>query len=136
LEEEALDRTMWRNRFARSFGPVVWQITDDDDNPSDRTMALGSTQLLTEISTRSIYWSVKATVGTYMCRLSWNMEASTSWNPQDLSVPVMRLLYRYIFTQRYAVPHLVEALRFKPESGTMTLGLTQPLTEMCTRNMS
>jgi hypothetical protein len=23
LEEEALDRTMWRNRFARSFGPVV-----------------------------------------------------------------------------------------------------------------
>ena len=23
LEEEALDRTMWRNRFARGFGPVV-----------------------------------------------------------------------------------------------------------------
>jgi len=31
LKEEALDRTMWRNRFARGFGPVVWQITDDDD---------------------------------------------------------------------------------------------------------
>ena len=29
LKEEALDRTMWRNRFARGFGPVVWQITDD-----------------------------------------------------------------------------------------------------------
>ena len=31
LKEEALDRTMWRNRFSRGFGPVVWQITDDDD---------------------------------------------------------------------------------------------------------
>jgi hypothetical protein len=31
LKEEALDRTMRRNRFARGFGPVVWQITDDDD---------------------------------------------------------------------------------------------------------
>jgi len=32
LKEEALDRTMWRNRFGRGFGPVVWQITDDDDD--------------------------------------------------------------------------------------------------------
>jgi len=24
LKEEALDRTMWRNRFGRGFGPVVW----------------------------------------------------------------------------------------------------------------
>jgi len=31
LKEEALHRTMWRNRFGRGFGPVVWQITDDDD---------------------------------------------------------------------------------------------------------
>ena len=31
FKEEALDRTMWRNRFGRGFGPVVWQITDDDD---------------------------------------------------------------------------------------------------------
>ena len=31
LKEEALDRTMWRNRFGRGFGPVVLQITDDDD---------------------------------------------------------------------------------------------------------
>ena len=23
LKEEALDRTMWRNRFGRGFGPVV-----------------------------------------------------------------------------------------------------------------
>ena len=32
LKEEAVDRAMWRNRFARGFGPVVWQITDDDDD--------------------------------------------------------------------------------------------------------
>jgi len=32
LKEEALDRTMWRNRFGRGFGPVVWQITDADDD--------------------------------------------------------------------------------------------------------
>jgi hypothetical protein len=36
LKEEALDRTLWRNRFGRSFGPVVWQIAaaaDDDVVP-------------------------------------------------------------------------------------------------------
>jgi hypothetical protein len=26
LKEEALDRTVWRNRFGRGFGPVVSQI--------------------------------------------------------------------------------------------------------------
>ena len=35
LKEEALDRTMWRNRFGRGFGPFVWQITDDDDDDDD-----------------------------------------------------------------------------------------------------
>jgi hypothetical protein len=32
LKEEALDRIKWRNRFGRDCGPVVWQITDDDDD--------------------------------------------------------------------------------------------------------
>ena len=32
-------------------------------------------------------------VTTFMCPLSWNLEASTSWNPQGLSRPVMGLLY-------------------------------------------
>jgi hypothetical protein len=27
LKEEALDRTVWRARFGRSFGPVVRQTT-------------------------------------------------------------------------------------------------------------
>ena len=30
---------------------------------------------------------------TFMCRLSWNLGVSTSWNPQGLPRPVMRLLY-------------------------------------------
>ena len=28
LKEEALDRTMWRNRFGRGVGPVVRQIAE------------------------------------------------------------------------------------------------------------
>ena len=27
LKEEALDRTMWRDRFGRGFGPIVRQTT-------------------------------------------------------------------------------------------------------------
>ena len=28
LKEEALDRTMWRNRFGEGFGPIVRQNTE------------------------------------------------------------------------------------------------------------
>ena len=28
LKEEAVDRTMWRNRFGRGVGPIVRQITE------------------------------------------------------------------------------------------------------------
>ena len=31
LKGEALDRTVWRNRFGWGFGPVVWQIAADED---------------------------------------------------------------------------------------------------------
>ena len=34
---------------------------------------------------------------TFMCRLSWSLRASTSWNPQGLSRPVMGLLYLYLY---------------------------------------
>ena len=30
LKEEALDRTMWRARFGRGFGPVVRQTTKNN----------------------------------------------------------------------------------------------------------
>jgi len=68
-------------------------------NPSGRTMALGSTQPLTEMSTRNISWGWRRPVRradnltTHMCWLSWNPGASTSWNPQGLSRPVMGLLH-------------------------------------------
>jgi hypothetical protein len=30
LKEEALDRTLWRIRFGRGYGPVVRQTTDNE----------------------------------------------------------------------------------------------------------
>jgi hypothetical protein len=36
-----------------------------------------------------------------MCRLSWNLGALTSWNPQGLSRPVMGLLYLYLLYPCY-----------------------------------
>jgi hypothetical protein len=38
-----------------------------------------------------------------MCRLSWNLGASTSWNPLDLSKPVMGLFYLYLSVELIAV---------------------------------
>ena len=40
LKEEALDHTMWKNHFGRGFGPVVWQITDDDDDVHVYTLVI------------------------------------------------------------------------------------------------
>jgi hypothetical protein len=45
-------------------------------NPVGRTMALGSTQPLTEMSTRNIFWGVKA-AGAY------------GWQPDHLHVPIV-----------------------------------------------
>jgi len=72
-------------------------------DPSDRTMALGSTQPLTEMSTRRISWEVKA-AGAYGWQtyhlpvpLSWNLVTLTSWNPLDHSRPVTGLLYLHFY---------------------------------------
>jgi len=62
-------------------------------------MALGLPQPLTEISNRNISWGLRRplrgadNLTTFMCRLSWNLSASTSWNPQGLSRGVQGLLY-------------------------------------------
>jgi len=67
-------------------------------NPSGCTMALGLTQPLTEMSTRNISWGKRRPVRradnltTFKRRLSWNLGASTSWNTQSLSRPVIGLL--------------------------------------------
>ena len=42
LKEEALDRTMWRARFVRGFGPVVRQTTLMNEYFSDRTSSYNS----------------------------------------------------------------------------------------------
>jgi hypothetical protein len=47
LKEEALDRIKWRNRFGRGCGPVVRQITDDDDD--DELRLIGTSTCLTEL---------------------------------------------------------------------------------------
>jgi hypothetical protein len=62
--------------------------------PSGRTIALGLTQPLTEMSTRPVRRADNLT--TFICRLSWNLGASTSWNPQGLSRSVMGLLCFYV----------------------------------------
>jgi hypothetical protein len=73
-------------------------------NPSGRTMALGSTQPLTEMSTRNISWGgggggkggryVGLPTSLPSCDNCLEiLGASTSWNPQGLSRPVQRLLY-------------------------------------------
>ena len=65
-------------------------------NPPGRTMTLGSTQPLTEMSTRNVSWGWRWPVRradnltTFMCRLSWNLGASASC--PVLSRPVMGLL--------------------------------------------
>jgi hypothetical protein len=62
------------------------------------TVALGSTQPLTEMSTRNISWGVKVTgvwadnLTTFACRLSKNLGASTSWNPHGCNV----MLYLFL----------------------------------------
>jgi hypothetical protein len=66
-------------------------------NPFDRTMTLGSTQPLTEMSTRNISWPLPRAdnLTTFKGQLSRNLGTSTSWNPKGLSRPVMGLLYLY-----------------------------------------
>ena len=82
-------------------------------NPSSRTMALGSTQPLTEGSTRDISWGVKGAVrrannpATFMCRMSWNLGASNSWNLQGLSRSVMGLLCLFTDSVHSTVPVLL-----------------------------
>ena len=71
-------------------------------NPSSRTVAWGSTQPLTEMSTRNAAggwkWPMHRAdnLTTFMCRLSWYLQVSNSWNPQVLSRPVQASLYMYV----------------------------------------
>ena len=63
---------------------------------------LGMTQPVTEMSTRNISCGGKSgrcgrpgNLTTFMCWLSWNLGTWTFRNPQDLSGPVIGLLYLF-----------------------------------------
>ena len=77
-------------------------------NPSGCTMALGLNQPLTEMSTRNIPEGNRRPVpgadklSTFICRMSWNLGASNSWNPQGLSRPEMGLLNLYLGRGNFA----------------------------------
>ena len=93
-------------------------------------MALGLIQPLTEMSTRNISWRVKAAGAygwqhtTFMCRLSSNLGASTSWNPQGLSRPVMGLLFILIYgTVRWVLLCLFTCSNKSHEDGGIQLFL-------------
>jgi hypothetical protein len=92
----------WGTAFqvGRSLSSTLDNITENFHwhNPSGRTMALGSTQPLTKISTRIISCRWRRPVRsadnltTFMCRLTWNLGALPSWNPHSLSRPIMKFL--------------------------------------------
>jgi hypothetical protein len=69
-------------------------------------MALGSTQPLSEMSTRNISWGWRRpmrradNLTTFLCRLSWNLGAWTSWNPWGLSRHVMGFILTASYNQR------------------------------------
>jgi len=73
-------------------------------------MVLQSTQPPTEMSTRNIFQGKGGRclgLTTFMCRLSWNLEAPTSWNPLELYCCIVMpactvlLFYRNPFIDLY-----------------------------------
>jgi len=101
---------IWLRQFAASRkgagsipDGVIWIF--HWHNPSGRTVALGSTQSLTGMNSSNFLgrWPVfKAdNLTTFMCRLSWNLGASNSWQTQCLSRPVMGLLYLYTLSNSF-----------------------------------
>jgi hypothetical protein len=72
--------------------------------PSGRTMVVGLTQPLTEMSTRNISGGLRRPVRrddnstTFIRRLSRNLGASNFWNSLGLSRPVMGLIFTYKYS--------------------------------------
>jgi hypothetical protein len=89
--------TRWRSwvRHCAASPKFLGSISDGvienfyGHNPSGRTMVVGLTQPLTEMSTRNISWGVKA---------AGALGLTTSWNPMDLSRRVQGLLYIFLLS--------------------------------------
>ena len=98
-------RWQWRHyatsRKVAGSIPDVFIETFHWHNPSSRTMALRSTQPLTEGSTRNISerWKCRAdNLTTFLRQLSWNLGTSIFWNPQGLSTDcfLQRITYELL----------------------------------------
>jgi hypothetical protein len=95
-------------------------------NPSDPPVALGSTQPLTEMSTRRISWGVNA-AGAYGWQpyhlpvlLSWHLGTLTSWNPlgalqacNGTALPFIWTLSRFEEPYFHLNAHSVEDAAFR-----------------------
>jgi hypothetical protein len=91
----SIEGTRWRCwlRHCVTSPKVAGSIPDGGLN----FIALGSTQPLKEMSTRKSQPLSKAdNLTAFTCRLSWNLVASISLNPQCLSRTVMGLVYPYL----------------------------------------
>ena len=83
------------------------------NNPADRTMALGSTQPLTEMSTRRNFLgvSVARAYGWQPYHLpvplSWNLKTLTSWNPVGNSRSVTGQIYLYLLRKQKCTSPLI-----------------------------
>ena len=108
MKEEALDRTMWRNRFGRGFGPVVSQITDDDDDELEMSLVSSriKKKLLTNIS----------------------VQESSSFNP--LNAEINSMCYLLVLLAAHHILH-VSRLRVK-----ILIALFIQLGDIKTQNMS
>jgi hypothetical protein len=80
-------------------------------NHSVCTVAVGSTQPVTTMITRNIFWAVKAVVRradrltNSVCWLPWNLGASHSWKPWGLSIPLQEFIYLFYDAIRCANNH-------------------------------
>jgi hypothetical protein len=89
---------------------------------SGRTMVLGLTQSLTEMSTRNTSWGkggrcVGLTTLPYSCAFSLNLGASTPWNTRGLSRPVMGWPFYMAVFCLYLQSSSSSWTNFYPENG-------------------
>jgi hypothetical protein len=115
------------------------------DNPSGRTVALGSIQPSTEMRTRGFCWREWRPLRgadnliIFTCRSSWHLPASAPWSRNGLSRPVMAYLYlsiesgSYCYTTRgppevlAAMAGLLECVQNSRISRVTVLGFIQSI---------
>jgi hypothetical protein len=82
----------------------------------------GFDQPITEMGTRNVYSRVKAAgqradnPTTSTCQLSGNLGTLTSWNPEDLSRLVQKLLYLYLLYVEMLMVKLSQKCFYKTEN--------------------